>query len=94
VSEDYHTASQFQPRQIASPVAPRLRLVPSPVPVDALGSPRIASSCLMCGGGFNDTDLQQLEWPVSDAPAHRDCHLQYVDERNQFSDMLEEMRGA
>jgi hypothetical protein len=92
--EDYHTASQFQPLTVPAAPAPRLRLVPPPAPIDALGSLAVSSSCLMCGGGFTEKDLTEVEWPVSDSPAHRDCYLRYVDERNQFSDLLEEMRGA
>lgn len=75
--------------KLSTPSIPSIEDPPSSVAL-----PAIASTCLMCGGGFTDEDLQQLEWPVSDSPAHRACYLQYVDERNQWSDMIEEMRGA
>jgi hypothetical protein len=68
--------------------------LPETVGVDTLGSPAIASSCLMCGESFTDSDLREVEWPHSDSPAHKGCYLQYLDEMNQYSDLTAEMRGA
>jgi hypothetical protein len=90
VLESYHSSIAVQSPSRATEAKQEV-VVPS---VDALGSPAISSSCLMCGAGFTEKDLTELEWPVSDSPAHRDCYLEYVDERNRFSDLIEEMRGA
>lgn len=102
--ESYHKS---EPRIIrATAAAPRLVLVEPgeaveliisallrpEINVDAIGSPAIATTCHLCGGSFSDRDLQELEWPLLDSPAHRLCYLEHCEAYDRWN--REEMRGA